>query len=753
MPLFSQHLQKVLVFDPEKALATTGAFIDQKKDSPHSHGYQVFLVSEIRSNDHTQNQLFIQHIQERFSSFFASREEPMSESLFEEGLHSINKAIPNLISDFSPDWLDRLTLIAGTVFSNMILFSQVGEGTLLLIHGSRITDISTQPTRVNPLKVFSDVLTGKLEDKDTVFLSTSNFLDYFSQEKIRRIVEEHHEDSIAKGFDHYLIQAPATSAFAALTVTIQQAKPTTVESYIQSQQTEPHIHERVSSMEELIEREQTTEEIMSPKLLPLMKKRIRQFFRSLKFNFRKYVQRKPARISPILKEADEKIDAEVSMPQHVRSSQRKEWMKHATSSTSTSISKMRDVVARLFQKIKTVKVSRPLFMPQLGEMQKKQQRSLLAWFRKLSQKQRILFVVGVLLVAAFAESIVLIGNTRENNKQLDLISSYTTQVSQHEADIRAANLYGDDPRIAQAVADLQEIQKKIPSTKNNKTLLERIGTAIIEGQQRLQKIRTVSEPKQVADLTTLDLGTTSSGLEYLDPSLIALFGGKKQIIKVQKSSGTSEQTTDPSDSPPLFLVPSASKFLVFHQDLTLKEYSPATKGLTSLTLTVPGEAPNISAGTTYLGRLYLLDVSQNKLQRFTRSGNAFGTPTSWIQDSSIKLAGATSIAIDGSVYIGYNDGSIIKLLQGKKTDFTSPTLLEALSSIHALTVSPTNDRLYVLENGKHRILTLKKDGTLVEQIVLPSLQIIDGFTVDEKNKILYVISGSKMYSADLTPVK
>ena len=58
--------------------------------------------------------------------------------------------------------------------------------------------------------------------------------------------------------------------------------------------------------------------------------------------------------------------------------------------------------------------------------------------------------------------------------------------------------------------------------------------------------------------------------------------------------------------------------------------------------------------------------------------------------------------------------------------------------------------LYLFDPAAKRIVVLNKEGELTKQYLFETLENINDFTVNEKNKKIYLTSGSKIYQVDLT---
>ena len=135
--------------------------------------------------------------------------------------------------------------------------------------------------------------------------------------------------------------------------------------------------------------------------------------------------------------------------------------------------------------------------------------------------------------------------------------------------------------------------------------------------------------------------------------------------------------------------------------------------------------------------------------KWRASGDDFGTRTNWIKDKGeADLTKATSLTIDGNIYIATEQGQIYKFFTGNKEDFNLATIEPTLSGITKLYTSPDMDRIYILESNSKRIVVVNKEGAFVAQYLFDLLdQNISDFIID--GKTLYLTAGSKVYQAEL----
>ena len=153
--------------------------------------------------------------------------------------------------------------------------------------------------------------------------------------------------------------------------------------------------------------------------------------------------------------------------------------------------------------------------------------------------------------------------------------------------------------------------------------------------------------------------------------------------------------------------------------------------------------PKSSAISSYLTNLYL--IGGDTLYKATSSdGTGFNAPASYIDGTdSACLKGATSIAINGSVYVASAQAVCEYLFGVEKSSATLPNGLEGsvrsakLSGDQLLTVAPSTQRIGVW--------SVTASLSFIRQYQLKDLSGLDDAAIDPKTGYLYALAQGKLY--------
>jgi hypothetical protein len=197
--------------------------------------------------------------------------------------------------------------------------------------------------------------------------------------------------------------------------------------------------------------------------------------------------------------------------------------------------------------------------------------------------------------------------------------------------------------------------------------------------------------------------------------------------------------------------------LILLNSTGLLEYNP-NWGITTSTL-AGGEAlvlPQVV--DSYFGNFYILDPQGNKLWRYRPTADGYSAPPeSYFPDgSTTNLGGAVDLAIDGSIYILYQDGRIAKFLGGQPEGFNVSGLDIPFKNPVSIFTAPNEDalHLYIADAGNQRIVQLNKDGSFVRQFKprpgeAVSFANLQDIYVDEISSRMYILDSNNLYLTNM----
>jgi len=161
--------------------------------------------------------------------------------------------------------------------------------------------------------------------------------------------------------------------------------------------------------------------------------------------------------------------------------------------------------------------------------------------------------------------------------------------------------------------------------------------------------------------------------------------------------------------------------------------------------------------SSYMGRFYVLDPGLRQVLRYRASGAGFDSPPDkYFAESKVDVAGAIDMAIDGFIYLLFEDGRLEKYLSGEPVPLTLNLAGQSLQQPSAIYTAPYAEVqfLYVADPSASRVLRCDKDGRLIQQFVLQdndALSHVRDIFVDEVGSRLFFLSSNRLFVANIPP--
>src|SRR3990167_4622579 len=173
------------------------------------------------------------------------------------------------------------------------------------------------------------------------------------------------------------------------------------------------------------------------------------------------------------------------------------------------------------------------------------------------------------------------------------------------------------------------------------------------------------------------------------------------------------------------------------------------KGNDKETTIIEKDFGTVGGTGVYLANVYVLEKGSSSILKFTESDGDFTEGTYLAEDQKADLSKAVAIAIDGSLYVLFSDGSINKYLRGSEQTFAITGLKKALSGPSKIFTSRDIEKIYILDKGNSRIVAIDKEGKFLEEYSSSVIKSAKDFEVLEADKKILVLSGGKIYQITL----
>lgn len=159
---------------------------------------------------------------------------------------------------------------------------------------------------------------------------------------------------------------------------------------------------------------------------------------------------------------------------------------------------------------------------------------------------------------------------------------------------------------------------------------------------------------------------------------------------------------------------------------------------------VVGTLPSSAAIASYLQNIYLLSPSDNQIYRFAKSSSGLGTRNPYIKKPTANLlTDATSMSVNGNVFVSLRNGDVLLFDQGVQKDFQITGKPVDDQDIAQLAYSNSPEQLIQLNPIKKAfIITSLRDGggEFTKEIIVNTTSEVSSFAFDSKTKSVFFTS-------------
>lgn len=181
----------------------------------------------------------------------------------------------------------------------------------------------------------------------------------------------------------------------------------------------------------------------------------------------------------------------------------------------------------------------------------------------------------------------------------------------------------------------------------------------------------------------------------------------------------------------------------------VSSYNTDTKQ-TSILFTRNTDWTSLGGLGVFFDTVYLVDKTKGTIFKFTKSGSTYTKSSYFPSSLKFDFSTVTDIAIDGSVWMLEDNGSLTKYTRAKQDSFTVKGLEKPFAhATKIVTTTDDNAHLYILDNGNSRIVVLGKDGTYIAQYSAAILKDATEIDVHQADKTAFILSGGKVYQISL----
>ncbi len=376
---------------------------------------------------------------------------------------------------------------------------------------------------------------------------------------------------------------------------------------------------------------------------------------------------------------------------------------------------------------------RPLALPKIAP--RGPSRPLIERFNTMPRAAKLGAIALIALAAVFLVSLKVIANGNAK-KERDVQFAASVEAVRKQIALAESTLIYDEARARSVLEEAGEMHKNLPNRNAGeagaKSDLEKELAAADKRLRHLYEV-TPSTIETSEGSANFIVKTASGWLTNSGPNLISL-----------DANGSPTNIATLPAAPAWSAVSDDGTMYLWLKNSTLVSVDTKSRSVPNALDYAGPENPR--AGAVWSGRLYVLSSDGTQVWRLPATLTGYGRGTAYL-GTALQGKGASSIAIDGSVYLPIAGDAVRKFERGTMSAFAAGG---ATANADPAAMALGKDAFYLLGND-NTIAAWDKNGKLLAQYLLPAgTGKITSFAVDETAKqIVFATEGGVVSRFDL----
>lgn len=600
---------------------------------------------------------------------------------FENAIKKVNETLAQIAQSGETDWIGKTNGVLILINGKEMHLAQTGTSQAYLYRGTKINHITEglgNQEKPHPLKTFSNLISGTLQEGDKIVVANNAFYEMISASELKNIINSFPPAITAIESAKILRKNNATNSNAMFfDITTKDAL-----ANLPKEQKVDTVYLDQTSFNPL----SSIGSLLSSFFIPSAKK--------IADRSSKAFSKGKEKLSPKIKESfkvtgawTKKKISNMSKLTNNREDPVLENGEVAREQTHSHVSKYQ----RAFIKIKN-KIKR--FFIQFG----------------ISPKinQKLILRVALILICIIAITIVIAVISKIGNKKNNELFSKVSQISVIY-DKAVTEMENNPQNSLQLFESVIITAKDIDGTKYEAQAEEKAKLA----QEKIDKLTQTStlQPKNTYTLHDIVASTYSKDKQLSVDSNGNIF---TRILSIKDFSKEATSKVKPPISNIIF-ISEEGQVAVISQNQEIEIFENTSLGKSSVfTLNHQGLVKE------YLGSLYVLDSKNNQIYKYSQENNKLQEPTNYLKEQA-NVTKSVDLAIDGSVYTLEQDSKIQRLSRGKAIDEIQIKLPQnqTVKSAKKIFTDEDSDSLFIADiTDKIKIIEISKSGEFKSQYSL-----------------------------------
>jgi hypothetical protein len=657
-------------------------------------------------------------------------------SSFELALHQANLILHDSAEQDIRDWMGHFHVAIAVLAGNTLHISVAGGANVQLCRKSVVTEVSTGLAHypiTNPLRTFSQLASGQVAARDTLFLSTLHFSALYRPEDLAHFAIEHSAATITSRLQQLYTDQAYNVPVAVVTVSL-------LPKYIVAPKEEFSL-----PPQRVRDHANTQQQQLAPRK-PLVIHRT--WLASIIYFLRQMLgngwQAFHSSLWPHIKRGS------------VRGGQA---LYHASRATGRNV---KNLTARQLSRLRNTQTDSvvrqlptKLSMPEVRTIPRFLWSKTFGAIGKLPTTSKIFAVIALLLLVALGVSVVLLHKKRVSDQEIQHASELLHEAITKKDAAQSALVYNNRDQATQLLNDADGLLHQLSGTALYQSEAAAVSAQIVVERDRMQKITraTPDQVQTIGDFATALGKKTPTSLFYANNQLFTFNPDNNSIISMDSTGKTAVASGD-NQGIGFFTQGTAliadKTLILATSDGGIALFDAKNNTVQKQDITLASKDAPIASLAAFGNRLYIFDSQAKNIVSYAKTLRGYSGASPWITDNAFPKDTITSLTVDGNIYTLHSDGVIRKLFKGASADFKQEPVAPDLSHARKIVTSDTFQYVYVLDPSENRIVIYSKKGALIRQVFFDKAQQISDFALDDMESTLYVLQGTKVIATPIS---
>ncbi len=663
------------------------------------------------------------------------------EKSFEATLNKLNLAFSELAKHNNLDWLGKTNIALASLEKNNLFFSTLGSAKILLFRDQSLSEISYNEKKesLHPLKMFSDISSGKLKDKDKLILTTEDIFQFLSLKEI----EKKARFLSSQKFNRFLKTALVNELMGNVSLILDFVKKKEIVKKIKKSK------KRITPINAFSSK--TFEEKVSSPNLKKEKKKA-----SKKDKQQDYIDKKTGHIYIQGKNHTKNKKSSLKKKPffNLKIKARKEYLNKINKflkTTKKNITLKKISFERIHIKNKSKKIivyfyekSKILFnniyFNLFTAIKKIKTKEIKKEKNNVVNHNENKFIISERENFNLSRTLNKLDNDRSVSYYLGYLKNFSTFLRKGKYKlkkffflIRQLPFWPNFSRLKKIFLHFNLKQKSLAlalllfiifyplllnrffSKKHNHSSEKIAGefTTNIPSDNE-NKHDNKNKSSLMEKIIYTHLPTESLFLLPYKNNLFVVTKNKIILINELTQKKEKEYNFDLKNNEKIYqatFMPDLNLIFLLTNKNKLFSFSPVSYKIKTPQIKIPGNA-KINALGTYLTYLYLVDSQHQQIYRYPRAEGGFGDKIDWLKEK-IDLNNVTSIFINGEIYLLYQNNQIKKLSHGKTEKNLNLTKYHNITNTHQFYITEKND-FYIHDKTEGVLLKINPQKNIIE---------------------------------------